>query len=99
MKTEYYLFLTLRTLCPLWLKFRAFRELRGETPEKKTKPIDKVNLNIGLTKDYEDQRMPGKKTNPICCSKALFLSEKSMIPSYIKYAKRTQLEIDSDVRN
>ena len=44
---------------------------------QETKPIDKwytMNVNIVLTKNYEDQQKPGKKTNPICCSNSLFLS-------------------------
>ena len=48
-----------------------------------------------LTKNYEDQQKPAKKqtqSNPIFWTKALFLSEKSMIPNYIKYAKQSQLE-------
>ena len=65
----------------------------------KTNPIVKVNINTVLTNNYEDQRISGKKTTPICCSNSLILSEKSMIPNYKKYAKRTQLENDSDERN
>jgi len=69
---------------------------------KKTKPKVKwytMNVTKVLTNFYEDQQKPGQKTKPICCSNSLFLSEKPMIPNYIKYAKRTQLENDSDVRN
>jgi hypothetical protein len=69
---------------------------------KKTKPkvkLTKMNITKVLTNCYEDQQKPCKKTNPICCSNSLFLSEKPMIPSYIKYAKQSQLENDSDVRN
>jgi hypothetical protein len=57
---------------------------------KKTKPIDKWYTMIVtkvLTSIYEDQRIPGKKTKPICCSNSLFLSQKSMIPNYIKICK------------
>ncbi len=58
-----------------------------------------MNVTKVLTKYYEDQQKPSKKTKPICCSNSLILSEKSMIPSYKKYAKQSQLENDSDVRN
>jgi hypothetical protein len=71
-------------------------------PKMKTNPIDKLlkmNVNILLTTNYEDQQKPGKKTKPICWSKTLFLSQKPMIPIYKKYAKQSQLENDSDVRN
>jgi len=62
---------------------------------KKTKPIDKwytMNVNIVLTKNYEDQRISDKKTKPIYWTKTLILSEKSMIPNYKKYAKQSQFE-------
>ncbi len=49
--------------------------------------------------NYEDQQKPGKKTKPIYWTKTLILSEKPMIPSYKKYAKQSQFENDSDVRN
>ena len=57
-----------------------------------------MNINLILTKNYEEQQKPGKKTKPIYCSNSLILSEKSMIPSYKKYAKQSQFENDSDVR-
>jgi hypothetical protein len=51
-----------------------------------------MNVNIVLTNCYEDQQKPGKKTKPIISAKSLFLSEKSMIPSDINYAKQSQFE-------
>ena len=45
-----------------------------------------------LTNYYEDQQKPGRKTKPIYWTNSLFLSEKSMIPSYTFYAKQSHFE-------
>jgi len=77
-----------KSLYPLWLKFVSICVISW----LKNKPKSQVALTIVLTNNYQDQRIPGQKTKPICCSKTLFLNEKSMIPNYKNYAKRTQLE-------
>ena len=54
------------------------------TSRESGKPIGKLlkmNVNIVLTKNYEGQQKSDKKTNPICWTKSLILSEKSMIPN------------------
>ena len=73
-----------------YLNLGRKRSSREKKPLKKTKPKVKwhtMNVNLILTKYYEDQQKPGKKTKPICWSNSLFLSEKSMIPNYIKICK------------
>ena len=70
--------------------------------KKKTKPKVKwykMYVTKVLTKDYEDQQKPGQKTKPIYRSNSLFLSQKSMIPSYKKYAKQSQFENRTNERN
>jgi len=69
---------------------------------KKTNPkvkLPKITVNIVLTMNYEEQQKPGKKTKPIFWSKSLILSEKSMIPNYKKYAKRTQSSQNLNIFN
>ncbi len=74
----------------LWLKLVSICVNSWQKSRKKTKPkvkLTKMIVTKVLTMNYEDQQKPGKKTKPICWSKSLFLSQKSMIPNYIKICK------------